>query len=116
MENGQILAFKELTKSIKVRESYSAAKNAAEARSMIDAKDLVTSWARMMYMAENVAPEDIPRMRLQFDMLNMMMKKVLPDLKAVEVANADESGATVINLDPDQYRSIREKMLKEDDC
>jgi hypothetical protein len=58
---------------------------AEEVRKQIDANGLVSRMLELAVLVETIDKEDVPAYSLKFQIYNALLKKVMPDLKALEV-------------------------------
>lgn len=74
---------------------------AEELREKIDPEPIVQALLSLVNQADLVDIDDLPRLRLKSDILFGVLKKVMPDLRALEVSEKEKKQSTlIIQMEP----------------
>ena len=74
---------------------------AEELRERIDPEPIIKQMLSLVHEANRVPVEDIPRLVFKANTLNMILKKVMPDLRSLEVSERDNKHSTlIIQMEP----------------
>jgi cytoplasmic iron level regulating protein YaaA (DUF328/UPF0246 family) len=84
------------------------------ARDTISAHKLIDELEQIKEKLTDCDPADIQRMMAIANINFGLLKKVLPDIKAIE-HKVEEKDAVVVNIDSSQYQEVRKKMLAKVD-
>jgi len=74
---------------------------AEELRSRIDPEPIIENLLKLVSDADDCELEDIPRLRFKADVMFGILKKVMPDLRSLEVSEKDNKKSTlIIQMEP----------------
>jgi hypothetical protein len=74
---------------------------AEELRERIDPEPIIRQMLSLVNEADRTPVEDIPRLVFKANTLNMILKKVMPDLRSLEVSEKDNKHSTlIIQMEP----------------
>jgi hypothetical protein len=85
----------ETTKQLKIASNLSKT-IAEEIRQQIDVKLLIDKIVNLAREADNVDMEELPRVKLKLEVYNSLLKKVMPDLKAMEVRTGIVNSSSLV--------------------
>lgn len=79
---------------------------AEELRERIDPEPIIKQMLSLVYEADRTPVEDMPRLVFKANTLNMILKKVMPDLRSLEVSEKDNKHSTlIIQMEPSANQS-----------
>jgi hypothetical protein len=79
---------------------------AEELRERIDPEPIIRQMLSLVNEADRTPVEDIPRLVFKANTLNMILKKVMPDLRSLEVSEKDNKHSTlIIQMEPSTGKS-----------
>jgi len=74
---------------------------AEELRERIDPEPIIKQMLSLVQEADRTPVEEIPRLVFKANTLNMVLKKVMPDLRSLEVSEKDNKHSTlIIQMEP----------------
>jgi hypothetical protein len=85
----------ETAKQLKIASNLSKT-IAEEIRQQIDVKLLIDKIANLAKEADFVDMEELPRVKLKLEIYNSLLKKVMPDLKAMEVRTGIVNSSSLV--------------------
>jgi hypothetical protein len=85
----------ETAKQLKIASNLSKT-IAEEIRQQIDVKLLIDKIVNLAREADNVDMEELPRVKLKLEVYNSLLKKVMPDLKAMEVRTGIVNSSSLV--------------------
>jgi hypothetical protein len=79
---------------------------AEELREKIDPEPIIRQMLSLVQEADRTPVEDMPRLAFKANTLNMVLKKVMPDLRSLEVSEKDNKHSTlIIQMEPSVAQS-----------
>ena len=69
---------------------------AEELREQMDPKALMAAMISLASDADNIAIEELPRLRFKADIYTSLLKKCMPDLRSLEIKESDSARSTLV--------------------
>ncbi len=69
---------------------------AEEVREQLDPRALIQSLLSLVNEADNVSPEDLPKLKFKADIYTTVLKKCMPDLRSLEIKESDNKHQTLV--------------------
>lgn len=80
--------------------------SAEDVRQQIDANGLVSRMLELAVLVDTIDKEDVPAYSLKFQIYNALLKKVMPDLKALEVKTGTSKANKLVLMMTEDLSSL----------
>lgn len=96
-----IIDWPSIEKRVLTQKRIKSGLRAEELRERIDPEPILKELLSLVSEADRTPVEDIPRLVFKANTLNMVLKKVMPDLRSLEVAEKENKHSTlIIQMEP----------------
>lgn len=97
----EIIDWPSIEKQVLSQKRVKSGLRAEELRERIDPEPIIKQMLSLVSEADRTPIEDIPRLVFKANTLNMVLKKVMPDLRSLEVSEKDNKHSTlIIQMEP----------------
>ena len=97
----EIIDWAQVERQVLSQKKVKSGLRAEELRERIDPEPIIRQLLSLVQEADRTLVEDIPRLKFKADTLNMILKKVMPDLRSLEVTEKDNKHSTlIIQMEP----------------
>jgi len=97
----EVIDWSAIERRVLVSQKLKAGLRAEDLRERMDPEPIVRQLLHLVNEADRTPIEDLPRLKLKADILNGILKKVMPDLRSLEVTERDNKHSTlIIQMEP----------------
>lgn len=97
----EIIDWPSIEKQVLSQKRVKSGLRAEELRERIDPEPIIKQLLSLVNEADRTPVEEIPRLVFKANTLNMVLKKVMPDLRSLEVSEKDNKHSTlIIQMEP----------------
>ena len=102
----EILDWAQIEKQVLSQKKVKSGLRAEELRERIDPEPIIKQMLSLVHEADRTPVDEIPRLVFKANTLNMILKKVMPDLRSLEVSEKDNKHSTlIIQMEPSANQS-----------
>ena len=102
----EIIDWADVEKRVLTQKRIKSGMRAEELRERIDPEPIIKQMLSLVYEADRTPVEDMSRLVFKANTLNMILKKVMPDLRSLEVSEKDNKHSTlIIQMEPSVNQS-----------
>jgi hypothetical protein len=92
----ELINWAQVERKVLSEKRVKAGLRAEELRERMDPEPIIKQMLALVREADNVEVADIPRLKFKADVLTTILKKVMPDLRSLEVTEKDSKHSTLI--------------------
>jgi len=97
----EIIDWPSIEKTVLSQKKVKAGLRAEELRERLDPEPIVKQLLSLVQEADRVSVDDIPRLKFKADVMFGILKKVMPDLRSLEVTEKESKHSTlIIQMEP----------------
>lgn len=92
----ELINWHQIERQVLSQKKVKAGLRAEDLREKIDPEPIIQQMLQLVHEADRIPVEDIPRLKFKADVLATILKKVMPDLRSLEVTERESKHSTLI--------------------
>lgn len=92
----EVINWSQIERQVLSQKKVKAGLRAEELREKIDPEPIIKQLLHLVNEADRTPVDEIPRLKFKADTLNMVLKKVMPDLRSLEIRESDSKYSTLV--------------------